>query len=203
MHNNIFSLYFFAGKIHCAACSKSCKGQAVRLQELYFHVKCFKCAGMYYITKSQGLVTHLRYLRFAKTVMSASSSASSREEAQMRQKWLSSVPSASTLPHPWPYLKKRPRWLSCQYPSALFQPHPWPHLSLFFYASSFDCFCASDWLRVYVRESGQWRGWDEAEISDKFCHFWQQWHIWEKIPDNIGRDNEAMDPKFIYLKTSY
>ena len=35
----------FAGKVICWACKKSCKGQAIRLQDKFFHVKCFKCKG--------------------------------------------------------------------------------------------------------------------------------------------------------------
>ncbi|CAH1783174.1 unnamed protein product, partial [Owenia fusiformis] len=31
------------GKISCQGCKKSCKGEVLRIQDKYFHVKCFKC----------------------------------------------------------------------------------------------------------------------------------------------------------------
>ena len=36
---------YFVGKRSCEACQKKCKGHVVKLQEKYFHVKCFKCKG--------------------------------------------------------------------------------------------------------------------------------------------------------------
>lgn len=34
-----------AGKVTCASCSRSCKDQAVKVGDKYFHVDCFVCKG--------------------------------------------------------------------------------------------------------------------------------------------------------------
>ena len=38
-------IYLFSGKVFCAVCHKACKGQAIRLNDKYLHVDCFKCFG--------------------------------------------------------------------------------------------------------------------------------------------------------------
>ncbi|KAK2148471.1 hypothetical protein LSH36_496g02031, partial [Paralvinella palmiformis] len=45
-------------KIVCTSCKKSCKGQAIRLQDHYFHVKCFKCNECKKLLATSGFYTH-------------------------------------------------------------------------------------------------------------------------------------------------
>ena len=41
-------LFVFSGKIKCSKCKKSCSGEAIRLNDKYFHAKCFKCIGKHF-----------------------------------------------------------------------------------------------------------------------------------------------------------